>query len=229
MIILKGADLSRGFIGAMVAPGNYTVPLSKQVDGNSTDLSEPVSFSVERMYEGALAGADPNETAAWWKETERLNKSTTAASRVLDKVLKRVTLLQKALIRTRSAPGNLDSELHRIKQSLLALDEQLNGNRSKREIGEKNNPTIARRLNVASSFNSTYGPTPMHKRNLEIAAMELKKNLENIINMELPKIEDALKAAGAPWIDGQPNPSINFQKFNLFGYERTNNRNLAHQ
>ncbi len=77
----------------------------------------------------------------------------------------------------------------------------MNGNRSKREIGEKNNPTIARRLNVANSFNSTYGPTPMQKRSLEIAATEfkeLKKNRENIINMELPKIEDALKAAGAP-------------------------------
>ena len=203
------ADLSGDFTGAMVAPGNYTVTLSKQVDGNSTDLSEPVPFIVERMYEGALAGADPKETAAWWKETKRLNKSTTAASRVLDKALKRVTLLQKALIRTTSAPGNLDSELHRIKQSLLALDEQLNGNRSKREIGEKNNPTIARRLNMASSFNSTYGPTPMHKRSLEIAATEfkeLRKNLENIINMELPKVEDALKAAGAPWIEGQPIP-----------------------
>ena len=50
MIILKGADLSGGFIGAMVSSGNYTVTLSKRVDGNSTDLSEPVSFSLERMY-----------------------------------------------------------------------------------------------------------------------------------------------------------------------------------
>ncbi|TDJ01288.1 MAG: glycosyl hydrolase, partial [Caldithrix sp.] len=85
------ADLSGDFTGAMVAPGNYTVTLSKQVDGNSTDLSEPVPFIVERMYEGALPTADPKQTAAWWKETERLNKSTTAASRVLDKALKRVT------------------------------------------------------------------------------------------------------------------------------------------
>ena len=49
----------------------------------------------------------------------------------------------------------------------------------------------------------------MQKRSLEIAATEfkeLKKNLENIINMELPKVEKALKAAGAPWIDGQSIP-----------------------
>ena len=53
----------------------------------------------------------------------------------------------------------------------------------------------------------------MHKRSLEIAATEfkeLKKNLENIINIELPKIENALKAAGAPWIDGQPIPEYWF-------------------
>ncbi len=209
--VQNDADLSRGQSGAMVAPGNYTVTLSKQVDGNVTNLSEPVPFVVEQLFKGALAGADPKETAAFWKETERLNKSTSAASTVLAKALQRVTLLQKLLIRTVSAPGNLDSELHRIKQTLLALDEQLNGNRSKRQIGEKIKPTIARRQSVTArgTVNSTYGPTPLHKRNLEIAAtefQELKKNLDIIINQDIPKIEDALKAAGAPWIDGQPIP-----------------------
>jgi hypothetical protein len=198
----------------MVAPGNYTVTLSKNVDGNVTNLSEPVPFAVEQLFKGALAGADPKETAAFWKETERLNKSTTAASRVLAKALERVTLLQKALIRTVAAPGNLDSELHRIKQSLLTLDEQLNGNRSKWQIGEKNKPTIAWRQDVASwgTFDSTYGATPLHKRSLEIAAtefQELKKNLDIIINQDIPKIEAALKAAGAPWIDRQPIHSKN--------------------
>jgi len=207
--VRNAADLKSGQKGAMVAPGNYTVTLSKNVDGNVTNLSEPVPFAVEQLFKGALAGADPKETAAFWKETERLNKSTTAASRVLAKALERVTLLQKALIRTVAAPGNLDSELHRIKQSLLTLDEQLNGNRSKRQIGEKNKPTIAWRLGVASwgTFDSTYGATPLHKRSLEIAAtefQELKKNLDIIINQDIPKIEAALKAAGAPWIDRQP-------------------------
>lgn len=185
--VRNAADLNGDQIGAMVAPGNYTVTLSKNVDGKVTNLSKPVPFTVEQLFKGALAGADPKETAAFWKETERLNKSTSAASRVLAKALERVTLLQKALIRTVAAPGNLDSELHRIKQSLLTLDEQLNGNRSKQQIGEKNKPTIAWRRGVASwgTFNSTYGATPLHKRSLEIAAtefQELKKNLDIIIN-----------------------------------------------
>jgi photosystem II stability/assembly factor-like uncharacterized protein len=209
--VRNAADLNGDQIGAMVAPGNYTVTLSKNVDGNVTNLSKPVPFTVEQLFKGALAGADPKETAAFWKETARLNKSTSAASRMLAKALERVTLLQKALIRTVAAPGNLDSELHRIKQSLLTLDEQLNGNRSKWQMGEKNKPTIASRQEVASwgTFYSTYGPTPLHKRSLEIAAtefQELKKKLDIIINQDIPKIEDALKAAGAPWIDRQPIP-----------------------
>lgn len=209
--VRNAADLNGDYRGVMIAPGNYAVTLSKHVDGNVTNLSKPVPFTVEQLFKGALAGADPKETAAFWKETERLNKSTAAASRVLAKALERVTLLQKALIRTVAAPGNLDSELHRIKQSLLMLDEQLNGNRSKQQIGEKNKPTIASRQEVAfeGTFYSTYGATPLHKRSLEIAAtefLELKKNLDIIINKDIPKIEDALKAAGAPWIDRQPIP-----------------------
>jgi photosystem II stability/assembly factor-like uncharacterized protein len=209
--VRNAADLNGDYTGAMVAPGNYTVTLSKHVDGNVKNLSKPVPFTVEQLFKGALAGADPKETAAFWKEVERLNKSTSAATRVLAKALERVTLLQKALIRTVAAPGNLDSELHRIKQSLLTLDEQLNGNRSKRQIGEKNKPTIASRQEVAldGTFGSTYGATPLHKRSLEIAAtefQELKKKLDIIINKDIPKIEDALKAAGAPWIDRQPIP-----------------------
>ena len=208
--VRNAADLNGDQIGAMVAPGNYTVTLSKNVDGNVTNLSKPVPFTVEQLFKGALAGADPKETAAFWKETGRLNKSTTAASRVLAKALERVTLLQKALIRTVAAPGNLDSELHRIKQSLLTLDEQLNGNRSKWQMGEKNKPTIASRQDVAyGTFYSTYGATPLHKRSLEIATtefQELKKKLDIIINQDIPKIEAALKAAGAPWIDRQPIP-----------------------
>ena len=47
----------------------------------------------------------------------------------------------------------------------------MNGNKSKDEIGEKSNPTILYRLFVAIECldMSTYGPTPTHRKSLEIA------------------------------------------------------------
>ncbi|MGB5895714.1 MAG: hypothetical protein WBG58_16170, partial [Ignavibacteriaceae bacterium] len=209
--ILNEEDINRNYIGALVAPGNYTVTLSKQLDGITTILSEPLLFEVVKMLQGALIGADPQVVAAFWKETERLNKSVSAASKIIDKSLKQVDLMQYALLRTPAVSGNLDSELHNLKQELFVLDELLNGNRSKREIGEKYKPTIADRLNLVSygNSNSTYGPTETQKRTLEIAGtqfLDLKNSLDIIMNEKLPVIEKALIDAGAPWINGQPIP-----------------------
>jgi photosystem II stability/assembly factor-like uncharacterized protein len=203
-------DLKRKGYGARVAPGDFTVTLSKEVDGVITVLSEPMPFKVERLFEGALVGADPKVVAEFWRETEKLKKSIFAISKVLSNTLQKVELMKGVLTRTPAAPGNLDIELHQLRQDLLVLDEQLNGNRSKGEVGETTKPTIISRYYASlGSSNSTYGPTQTQKRSLEIAATqfkELKTALDIILNETLPKIEKDLINAGAPWIEGQPVP-----------------------
>jgi photosystem II stability/assembly factor-like uncharacterized protein len=197
--------------GVMAAPGDYTVTLSQQVDGVVTDLSGPVPFKVERMREGALEGADPEAVAAFWQRCAKLQRATSATSMILNKTLTRVDAMQVALARTPAAPGELDKQLYDLKHTLLELDEQMNGNRAKREIGEKNPPTINGRLRFAMGGTrlSTYGPTPNIERSLEIAYSEfagVKSTLENILDRQLPEMEKALREAGAPWVEGQPIP-----------------------
>lgn len=208
---VQGDFFSHEPTGVLAAPGDYTVTLSKQVDGQTTDLSEPMSFKVEQMRKGALEGVEPKVTAAFWQDIARLQRATTAASLALENALEKVDTLQTALSRTPAAPGNLDAELHQLRQALLELDGQLNGNRSKIQVGEKNNPTIESRLRVAmiGTMFSTYGPTPTHKSSLEIAGAqfrELRAALENILNQQLPKVEKAFRDAGAPWVKGQSIP-----------------------
>ena len=88
--------------------------------------------------------------------------------------------------------------------------EQMNGNRSKGEIGERSNPTVRSRMFVAfRAMSNTYGPTKMHKESLEIGKKELEgitAKLENYSNKIIPELERALEAAGAPWIEGQALP-----------------------
>ncbi len=204
-------DLKSNYVGAMMPPGEYSVTLSKEEDDKITGLAGPVTFKVERLFEGALQGADPKETAAFWKEVERFNKSLSAFGKALDKGIEKVKLMRGALYRTQVAPGNLDSELQRLNEALLDIDQKLRGSKSKDEIGEDDLPTIINRYRVAAAGTSfsTYGPTPMHKRSLEIAGEEfvvIKAELEKILNEDIPKLEKALIEAGAPWIDGQPIP-----------------------
>jgi photosystem II stability/assembly factor-like uncharacterized protein len=197
--------------GALAAPGEYTVTLSKQIDGTITNLSEPVPFTVERLQKGALEGAEDEDVAAFWQKIARLQRATTAASLVLQNALKKVDAMQTALSRTAAAPGDLDKQLYQLRQTLLEFDEQLNGNRAKRNVHERINPTLNRRLWFAmgGTRNTTYGPTPNIERSLDIAYNqfdELKAVLENIINQQLPDMEKALMEAGAPWVEGRPIP-----------------------
>lgn len=195
--------------GVMVVPGTYSVSLSKQVEGMVTDLSGPFEFTVEQLHPGALKGSTPEQTVAFWKETEKLQDEAGAASLVLANSLKKVTAMQKALSLAALPPGELDKQLAEVKKELQKLEIQFSGNQSKDTIGEKNEPTVYSRLSVASMGinRSTYGPTPTHKKSLELAGKqfaEIKTHLENIINTEIPTIEKALIKAGAPWIEGQP-------------------------
>ncbi len=209
--ITKIEDMIRGYTGSMVAPGMYSATLYKQKDGVAEQIAEPLEFAIERMYDGALPSAAPEITAGFWRENEILNRSVTAAAKVLDNALERVKILEKALLRTTSAPGEIDKQAYELKQRLLEVESMLRGNRSKSTVGEKNNPSLYTRTNFANSAftSSTYGPTPAQKRSLELAADEfnkLKTELEQIVNIDIPKLESKLEKAGAPWFEGQPIP-----------------------
>jgi photosystem II stability/assembly factor-like uncharacterized protein len=204
------SEIANNRSAGMVAPGTFTVTLSKELDGVVTDLSDPITFEVVRMHEGALPGADPEVAATFWRRVEALNRATSAALKVTEDALKRADLLRKLLLRTQAAPGVLESDLHDLKQSLLIIEEQLRGNQSKAMVQEKGPMTIGNlRWPINSSFESTYGPTSTQRRSMEIAGTQLSEirgELQRLVETEMPRIEQALRDAGAPWIKGQPIP-----------------------
>ncbi|MBN1301851.1 MAG: glycosyl hydrolase [Melioribacteraceae bacterium] len=198
--------------GIIAPPGEYTVSMSKEVDGVITELAEPVKFTVEKLYDGALGEADINSTFIFWQEINDFQKSVSALYSKVNNAFKKVEAMQTALYRTSVAPGELDRKLHDLKQTLYDIDTKINGSRSKNEVGEKDLPSIQSRLYAArSSMYSSYGPTPNNVKSFEIAKTmfaQIKPGFENVINIQIPEIEKALISAGAPWIEGQPIPEI---------------------
>ena len=197
--------------GKLAAPGKYTVTLAKEIDGVITELAGPVEFNVVRMREGALEGAGPEELVAFRTEIEDLEEAVSAASIILRNAIKKTDAMQVALTRATSATGTLDKQLHDFKMELNELKLRFQGSRIKAELGKLNTPTIHQRLRVASmgTQNSTYGPTPTHRESLKIAREQFAKfrvDLEKLVNEKMPELEMALRATGAPWIEGQPVP-----------------------
>lgn len=197
--------------GAMVAPGKYTVILSKQIDGVITDLSEPMEFEVEQLRKGSLEGSTPDKTVAFWKEIAEMQGATSAASMSLQNAQKKVEIMIKAAGRAHNIPGSLETKLYNLKQEIISIQIEFYGSQAKGKVGERGNPTVYNRMSAAQmgTMSSTYGPTPTHIRSLEIAKKQflpIKNKIEDIITNKIPEIEKELVSAGAPWFEGQQLP-----------------------
>jgi hypothetical protein len=197
--------------GFMVVPGSYSVELAKRIDGDVTPLAEPQSFEVVRMRRGALDGAEPEETVEFWKQLASLQRQTTAAGQVISEARAKIDAMGQALQQSQASAGDLDRRLYRLDQALYEIAEQLEGKASMNQVGELQSPTVGQRMFVAmiGTGRSTYGPTPTHRRSLEIAETQfatIRDELNRLVEEQIPVLEAELLDAGAPWTSGGPIP-----------------------
>ncbi|MEN0005834.1 MAG: hypothetical protein AAF798_16920, partial [Bacteroidota bacterium] len=167
-------------------------------------------FEVKRLRDGALPGASDDMIAAYREDYNTLANKVSACGMILGESMKRVDAMAVAVGRLDADASNLFDQLHDLKMELMTLDEAMNGNRSKGEIGERNAPNVRSRMSVARrGLSTTYGPTPLHKESMQIAQKELASlmpKVKAIASERIPRMEEQLSNMGAPWIEGQPLP-----------------------
>lgn len=202
-ISLEGSNT--GFTSLMVAPGTYSATLYKQVDGEVSQLGEPVSFEVEQLREGALAGSSPTETATFWRAYEDASKEASKLTLSLTNAMSKAEAMQTALRQSSATPGTLDKEISQLRQRLLDINTAYNGNAEKNQMGAKTKPTIGGRLFTleVGVANSTYGPTETHQQTLRIVNDQLATLNGQLAaaKTEMDRLIKSLIAAGAPWIE----------------------------
>ncbi len=193
--------------GFLATPGTYTATLTKTADGVVTDLADPINFEVVPLHEPTLKGASPDKIIAFRLEMEALQAQMAAFSKLMEEQMQKVEAMQTALSRADRPSNDLTARLHRAKQTLQALDQQVRGYQSKREVGERNPPSPQSRMSVgARGLNTTYGPTEMHKATFATGKAEMAKiqaDLHRFVNSVMPGLESAIKTVGAPPIHGQ--------------------------
>jgi hypothetical protein len=195
----------------LAPPGTYTVSLSRRVDGEQTDLGEPQTFELVPLREGTLPGSPPEVAAAFWRELEQLRHAVKAAGKVIDDTAERIAAVRAALDRSSADDASLDEQARAMAVQLDGLRRTLDGDRRRAMMGDPGPVSIERRLDVAMTGNelSTYGPTPTHRRSVEIARKQfagLREALDRMLSEELPALEVKLDAAGVPWTPGRALP-----------------------
>ncbi len=198
--------------GLMALPGKYSVSMASLVDGEYTELTDPVEFTVKKMREGSLQGADQPEILAFLEEIRQLQEAITAGSIILKNAEKKVKAMKVALLRSEKVSDSLLEEIDDARHRLEDIRMQLYGNKSKQEAGAGSPPTVYTRYGFAASgTGNSYGPTEAQKRSFEIAVIQmqqLKDDLDEISKTTLPAIGKKLIEARAPWMEGQEIPGF---------------------
>ncbi|MGK2927359.1 MAG: hypothetical protein ACSLE2_17220, partial [Lysobacterales bacterium] len=196
--------------GPLAAPGTYSVSLAKRVDGQLAELGAAHDFEVKPLLQRGLAGASPEEAVAFTQRLDGLNREVKGAGAALQQLLTEAVAIKDNLLRS-PAPQALRDRARALELELLDLQQQLSGNETRSLYNEGGPVSIERRLEVAvlGTFRSTYGPTPTHRRSVEIASETfagVKTEIARITNDALPALRSDLDAAGVPWTPGRGVP-----------------------
>lgn len=196
--------------GTLVTTGEYSVSLDLHENGTLRELTEPLIFQVIPLAKGALEGASNAEIEEFRNEYEAFVQKLTAANTVLDRNMQKIEALKRALQKASNPTNAIFTQLHKARERLMDLEKALNGDKVKAEVGERSDPTPRNAVYIASSaLNSTYGPTANHRDAFHVAKNQLERITVDLREMNqevIPDIEKRVKAAGAPWVEGQEIP-----------------------
>lgn len=183
------SDRDRGSGVRMNAPeGKYAVQLFKKHHGELTALSEAQEFVVERIRQNVLKNPQAASHKTYSENLNALFVRVAQMRKKFDNSSKKIKALSRSLLYIQNQPQELHQIIYDLRMQQLALDKQLSGSPAKKEVGEKDTPTLSNRLSVATRgfYNNTYGPTEMHMESYGMA--------EALADMLSEKI-DALAAA----------------------------------
>lgn len=191
-----------------VLPGTYKIFLSKSVNGDVTEVTDPVSFEVVTLANVSLPAEDRAELVAFQKKVRELRRAVTASSRILEELSDKVDRFRAAIKSITASDKELNSEIDALEKKVKALEVKFSGDRTMRRADKDAVPgIIARVRNIAyEQSRSTSAPTKTQRDAYEIAAEEfapLLDELRKIVSEDVVKIEKKLEDSGAPYTPGR--------------------------
>lgn len=195
-------DFYESRFGTFAPAGTYTVTMYANKKGEITALSQPQTFEVETIKENVLKNPMQSSVDTYLQSLKAFKTEVDVTMNSFSKASKRLTALEKATSYLAKEPGAIEKEISNLKTTMQSLEQKLNGNASKSEIGEKDVQSISSRLSVAQrGFSTTYGPTKMHMESLAMAKVlfeRLKPTLDKFTKVDVPALEKQLLDAGVP-------------------------------
>lgn len=195
-------------VGPLVAPGTYSVTLSRYQNGNLTQIGEPQEFKVKALPGSNLPSSDNEAVAAWKSKVYELRRVATGASNLISDANNRIKHLRTAVMSVSASNDQFMKDIINLEGQMRNLSERFYGDGTKGRMDLDESPSIFGRLNSAvyDGYGSTGDPTNTMKQQFQLAESDFDgwyQGLITILNTDLKNLEAKLENAGAPYTPGR--------------------------
>lgn len=193
--------------GPYAMPGQYTVELYIEHNGQLTQQGESQNFQVKPVA-SIPTGINFDEIAAFQKKTMNLMRQSSYARNKLSEITVKLEHIQHTLPQTPGATQKQYATLASIRKMQQAITLRLSGDPIRNALSEASRPSINSRINTATGhWDTRTGPTDTHRTSLKLATEEFNALQEDLTRLydEVKSFEDNLTAIGAPFTKGRIN------------------------
>lgn len=191
--------------GPLAIPGKYTVTLTKEVDGEISELFDPVEFNVIPLELATFPAKDRQEALEFDRDVGELYRAVRGAQRSTGEIGTRLSHLRKAFDATPNAGADLFTSVKALQGRLNKLNLELRGDRTKSKHQEPVAPSISTNIGNAMDWYVTSAPTQTQIDQYRFAGERFTKALDELRSLmdDLIALEEKFEDAGAPWTPGR--------------------------
>jgi photosystem II stability/assembly factor-like uncharacterized protein len=192
--------------GPMALPGNYSVTLSKRVEGELVDITGSQSFALKPLYSGGLVAENRQDVLDFQMQTADLYRAVAGANKAADEIQNRIDHLVAAVEATPAASEEQAQAVRALNARMQSLQVKLNGDSTVSSRAEPAPMSLTTRIGniVGGSWGSQSPVTGNFRDSYAIAAQQFPQALKELksISTDLSRLEQELQFEGAPWTPG---------------------------
>jgi photosystem II stability/assembly factor-like uncharacterized protein len=193
-------------LGGFVAPGTYTLALSRRVGGQTSTLGDPQPLVVNADPSLTLTPAMITSAREYQERVFRLQRSFSGALEQANHIRTRTQAMRRAIADSPAAVRLLD-EAVRLDRRIVGVLRTLRGDETLRGLESGTPSSVQARVNsaTAGARGLTGAPTATQQQNYTVAQDEVTAAVSALkgIETEVRKFEQELEAAGVPYTPGR--------------------------
>jgi hypothetical protein len=199
---------SRGSIFAM--PGKYKVGMSLWFEGQEKELVAPIEFTCQKLNLATLPAADYQEVVTFGKKVTKISAAINSTNQMTNDLIGKIETIKQAIYAAPNADQKLMETARELGKKLEELKFKMEGVQAKaswEEIPPAQIPIMERLGNISyGHYSSTSAITGTEKADLAILEEEfppILEELRQLVEKEIPALENALNKVDAPWTPGR--------------------------